>query len=602
MDEVPLEKNEWMRELAQSILAEKANSSVLEAEATLEKLADVFFQNHSHTSPLATDPRGETVPETNFAIKSPNLEARYRTLVEQIPAVVFMIYLDGGIGEAYVSPQIESALGFSQAEWLEDPVRWYQRVHPEDKQRWSLEAAEMFLSGRPLRSAFRVIARDGHVVWFHCEAKMVRHENGRPWFIHGIGFDITELKLAEKALTERTCQLEGLCSATHRINAVLDVSTIMRTLVSAAMELTGAQAGTWGMVVQDKIVLSEYSEGEKRTPIDIRLAYSPDSSELAIGNKGPHISNSPETESGPFRTLCDTFSFYNAAYIPIVSRTGELFGCFGLHNKRDRKPFEQTDVMLIQALAMGAAVALENARILKEHTLAEESLRSLSTRLLNLQDDERRRIARELHDSTAQTLCGVMILLDILKSQIVKGDADAVRTLDEGRTLAEQASREIRDLSHLLHPPDLDQVGLNGAVQWYATRFAQRTGICIDVDMPTEFGRLSREVETSLFRVMQEGLANVHRHSGSPTAKIRITRSADKITLEIVDHGQGLPPDISKPLRGEAARFGIGINGMRERLRQLGGKLEIYSSNPGTTVMAMIPLANYQNPTALSDS
>ena len=100
----------------------------------------------------------------------PNLEAKYRALVEQLPAVVFMAYLDRGIGEAYVSPQIEATLGFSQAEWLEDPVLWYRQVHPEDKNRWSMEAAEMFLSGKPLRSAYRVIARDGRVLWFHCEA------------------------------------------------------------------------------------------------------------------------------------------------------------------------------------------------------------------------------------------------------------------------------------------------------------------------------------------------------------------------------------------------------------------------------------------------
>ena len=113
-------------------------------------------------------------------------------LVEQIPAVVFMAHLDRGIGEAYVSPQIEAALGFSQEEWLEDPIRWYQQIHPDDKQRWSIEAAEMFLSGKPLRSAYRVMARDGRVVWFHCEAKMIRREDGRPWFIHGVGFDITD--------------------------------------------------------------------------------------------------------------------------------------------------------------------------------------------------------------------------------------------------------------------------------------------------------------------------------------------------------------------------------------------------------------------------
>ncbi|MGB6480757.1 MAG: PAS domain S-box protein, partial [Candidatus Sulfotelmatobacter sp.] len=132
----------------------------------------------------------------------PNVEARYRALVEQIPAVVFMAYLDRGIGEAYVSPQIEAALGFSQEEWLEDPIRWYSHIHPEDKQRWSTEAAEMFLTGNPLRSAYRVISRDGRVLWFHCEAKMIRKEDGEPWFIHGVGFDITDLKRTEEALQE----------------------------------------------------------------------------------------------------------------------------------------------------------------------------------------------------------------------------------------------------------------------------------------------------------------------------------------------------------------------------------------------------------------
>jgi PAS domain S-box-containing protein len=128
------------------------------------------------------------------------MEAKYRALVEQIPAVVFMAYLDKGIGEAYVSPQIEAALGFSQSEWLEDPVRWYQQIHPDDKMRWSFEAAEMFLSGKPLRSSYRVIARDGKTLWFQCEAKMIRQEDGRPWFIHGVGFDITERKSLEETI------------------------------------------------------------------------------------------------------------------------------------------------------------------------------------------------------------------------------------------------------------------------------------------------------------------------------------------------------------------------------------------------------------------
>src|SRR5262249_6908602 len=152
----------------------------------------------------------------------PNVEAKYRALLEQIPAVVFMAYLDRGIGEAYVSPQIEASLGFRQEEWLEDPVRWYEQIHPDDKQRWSTEAAEMFLSGKPLRSAYRVMARDGRVVWFHCDAKMMRHRDGHPWFIHGIAFDITDLKETERALQEERNVLSTLLDTVGALVVVLD--------------------------------------------------------------------------------------------------------------------------------------------------------------------------------------------------------------------------------------------------------------------------------------------------------------------------------------------------------------------------------------------
>ena len=132
---------------------------MFEAEKALQQLAEVFLQQSAFLNP--TFDAVET-PETRAEPEAPllNMEAKYRALVEQIPAVVFMAYLDKGIGEAYVSPQIEAALGFSQSEWLEDPVRWYQQIHPDDKMRWSFEAAEMFLSGKPLRSSYRVISRD----------------------------------------------------------------------------------------------------------------------------------------------------------------------------------------------------------------------------------------------------------------------------------------------------------------------------------------------------------------------------------------------------------------------------------------------------------
>jgi PAS domain S-box-containing protein len=172
----------------------QSNSDLAGAEATLKALAEVFFQNGL----LGLQARADDDPAELFNLFGK--EERYRTLVEQLPAVVFMASLDRGIGDAYVSPQIEASLGFSQSEWLQDPIRWYEHIHPDDKARWSLEAAEMFLSGAPLKSAYRVISRDGRVVWFQCEAKMLRQADGRPWAIHGVGFDITDLKNAEQNL------------------------------------------------------------------------------------------------------------------------------------------------------------------------------------------------------------------------------------------------------------------------------------------------------------------------------------------------------------------------------------------------------------------
>jgi len=188
---------------------EAASAPEGNGDKALRELAAAFFEQLSFSSPPMA---GERTPSPAVADESapPTLEARYRVLVEQIPAVVFMAMLDGGLSEAYVSPHIEQTLGFTQEEWLDDPVRWYQQIHPEDRSRWSAEAAETFVTGKPLKSVYRVIARDGRVVWFHCEAKLVRKQSGEPWFVHGVGFDVTELKETELALQRESAERERL--------------------------------------------------------------------------------------------------------------------------------------------------------------------------------------------------------------------------------------------------------------------------------------------------------------------------------------------------------------------------------------------------------
>ncbi len=229
-----------------------------EAESVLTELASVFFE----ASPTSAGPARRPAP---------NFETRYKTLLDQIPAVVFMAYLDEGIGEAYVSPQIEATLGFSQREWLEDPVRWYQQIHPADKERWSVEAASMFLSGEPLRSSYRVMARDGHVVWFHCEARLVRREDGQPWFIHGVGFDITELKQVQEALQEERNVVSAIFDTVGALIVVLDHEGRIVRFNPACEQATGYSLEECrGKRIWELFLAPEQAEGFKNQFLRVR--------------------------------------------------------------------------------------------------------------------------------------------------------------------------------------------------------------------------------------------------------------------------------------------------------------------------------------------
>src|SRR6185369_5644012 len=206
-----------------------------QAEEVLLGLAEVFLNSSADAVSSRATWRQDS--------EAPNTDTQYRTLIEQIPAVVFMVYLDRGVGEAYVSPQIETLLGFSQEEWLEDPIRWYERIHPDDKGRWSSEAADMFLSGKPLRSVYRVIARAGHVVHFHCNARMVMRPDGRPWFIHGVGFDITDLKRTEEALQEERKFASAVLDTVGALVLVLDADGRIVRFNRACERTTGYLSG-----------------------------------------------------------------------------------------------------------------------------------------------------------------------------------------------------------------------------------------------------------------------------------------------------------------------------------------------------------------------
>lgn len=234
-----------------------------------------------------------------------------------------------------------------------------------------------------------------------------------------------------------------------------------------------------------------------------------------------------------------------------------------------------------------SAVRRLNAEV-EHRRRIERELRDLSSRLLQLQDDERRRIARELHDSTTQILVGVSMHLASLRQRLTM-DADMGQQMEECSNLLEQGLVELRTASYLLHPPLLDELGLAPTVRWYAEGFSKRSGIRVSLDLDDGLERMDRDVELALFRVVQETLTNVHRHSRSRSAKIAIQRNGDNVVLKVADQGTGFRAP-ETPVDIPEARFGVGIAGMRERLRHLQGTLQISTGTTGTTVVASVPL------------
>jgi PAS domain S-box-containing protein len=220
----------------------------------------------------------------------------------------------------------------------------------------------------------------------------------------------------------------------------------------------------------------------------------------------------------------------------------------------------------------------------------EQELRVLSGRLLTIRDEERRRWARELHDSVGQLLVGITMNLSILQRQLDGAGPIDAKFLSESMHLTNEALQEIRTLSYLLHPPMLDEVGLASALRWFASGFSKRSQIEIDLEIPESLGRFPRDLEIAAFRIVQETLTNVHRHSGSSTAKINIWRSTNQLRLKVEDQGKGMIlPAFGKDDR-ESAILGVGISGIRERVRQLGGQMQIRSGEWGTAVEVVFPL------------
>jgi PAS domain S-box-containing protein len=477
------------------------------AEDVLLGLAQVFF-NSSGFDSSAGNSRQDT--------EAPNLEARYRTLIEQIPAVVFMVYLDRGVGEAYVNPQIETILGFSREEWLEDPVRWYERIHPDDKHRWSAEAAEMFLSGRPLRSVYRVIARDGHAVSFHCDARMVRRPDGRPWFIHGVGFDITDLKRAEEALHEERNFASAVVDTVGALVMVLDPGGRIVRFNRACEQTTGyASSEVIGKQVWDLFAAPEETAR-------FREIFG----QLRAGRLPPAYESAWATRQGANRVIS-----WSSTVLP--DARGAL------------------EYVILTGIDVTEAKRLERT-------------------ILEISGREQRRIGQDLHDGLGQHLTGVAFMSKVLEQKLREKSLPEAAEAAKIVALVNQAIHRTRELSRGLLPVLSDARGLMSALERLALEVEDlfQVSCRFECDQPVLIHQ--SDMATHLYHIAQEAVNNALRH-GHPQGIVIRLAGGERSFLSIDDDGVGL----HNSRHAAPGAQGMGLLIMGYRAKMIGGALEV---------------------------
>ncbi len=531
-DAMELEENQLLRDRSRVSVARQSRARMI--------LVLAFLLSSMMLVSLFLLMSSEVTRRTWAEVQARDNEEKYRLLVNGIQdQAVIRVDLEGRIITWNMGA--ERLFGFRSLEILGEPFHCLYNTCESDTPQRHLRTA---LEQGHVTDECEQVRNDGTHFWATADVTLLRNEQGQPRGYAVITRDITERRLQREEIEQREAQLDAFFSNSPVGLAIIDKDLRFQRINEPFAQLNGLDSHDQvGKPLRDVIAhLSSQTE-----PL-LRKVASTGEPLLTQEIKGP-VPSSPNVTGWWLKSL-----------FPVAKEGGVV-------------------------TQMGIVV-----QDITELKRAETLVRRLSGRLLQVRDDERRRLARDLHDSLGQTLTAIKMNLSYLGRDTSNLDERGRGAVAESTELVDSSLKEVRTLSHLLHPPMLDDVGLLAAIRWFANGFSQRSSIQVDLALPADLPRLSTERETAIFRVVQESLTNVHRHSGSVTATVRVERDGDLLHVFVIDQGRGISPE-KLSFHQETATIGVGLLGMRERLRQFRGQLDIDSSSQGTTIHAIVPLS-----------